>query len=500
MKRTLIVLLLIFVLFVPPSLATVLVVKTGEYANIPAALAVPPSPGDTIDVQEDQVLSSYVNIGGAVINGSSGSPITLMSTNGSSITAPSGGAAFYVNAADYIVFKDLRVIAHASGSTRGVNLANSAAETINLEVDNCYFEGFSQGGVSWLVSNANASIMTSPTVKNSTFKECGSLGSTYAAVDFRTEAAAVNAVLTNATATGNTFIDCPYIGIRFFGEGVFATYGWSGGVLIANNTYTNCFGGTAIGGFGSSGYGENLIYGNSSTGMTGAAGGVDLFYSQYVDIYDEDHQDSTTDTIDGNGILVDKGNQHVRIRDSLINNMLGKSGVAWSGAAVMVLDSQDVTVSEIRGSGNKCNLYFGDTGDISISDIDVTNITLTEAVDYGIYLSTGLDATDLAEIKLRNIISTGDGSGVDIQDETTGGGSFDEDYNSHYNFSTSNEAGAHNVTGDPLVDAFFSIPKTSPCRNAGDNSVVDASTRVIWGGTVDIGAFEYEDKILTIGR
>jgi hypothetical protein len=67
-------------------------------------------------------------------------------------------------------------------------------------------------------------------------------------------------------------------------------------------------------------------------------------------------------------------------------------------------------------------------------------------------------------------------------------------------WQTASSDDANSIAVDPQLNENYSIPKNSPCRNAGDNSVVDASTRVIWGGTVDIGAFEYEDKILTIGE
>jgi hypothetical protein len=58
---------------------------------------------------------------------------------------------------------------------------------------------------------------------------------------------------------------------------------------------------------------------------------------------------------------------------------------------------------------------------------------------------------------------------------------------------------ANGVNTDPLLNADYSIQKTSSCRNAGDNSVVDASVRAIWGGTVDIGAIEYEEKGISGG-
>jgi hypothetical protein len=60
-------------------------------------------------------------------------------------------------------------------------------------------------------------------------------------------------------------------------------------------------------------------------------------------------------------------------------------------------------------------------------------------------------------------------------------------------------ADTNGINTDPLLNDDWSIKRTSPCRNAGDNSVVDASVHPIWGGIVDIGAVEYEEKGISGG-
>ena len=324
---------------------------------------------DIVDIQDDQALSSTVTVNNGD-SGTSGQPVIFTSTNGSTITGPDSNAAFFLNDADYIKFSNLSMAAHANGSTRGISITQAAGTTSSLEVDNCTFTNFSQGGVSWLVTGTNASIVNSPSVTNSTFTACGSSPS-YGAISFRSEDDAPNAVLTDATITGNTFTNSPYLDIYLFGEGVFATYGWSGGVVIQDNTSSgSVFGSIKVGAFAAADWGTNLISGNYVTGSQGANGGINVFYNQYLSIYDNEIEDGTSDGIDGNGILVDQGNQYVRVYQNEINRMTGNAGEEGSGFGVMILDAQYVDVYRNVGTGNKGGFYQGDTGDITVTDID----------------------------------------------------------------------------------------------------------------------------------
>jgi hypothetical protein len=152
-------------------------------------------------------------------------------------------------------------------------------------------------------------------------------------------------------------------------------------------------------------YGDNVIRQNECCYNKGAAGGMNIFASRYIDIYENkcDGNSPNEEGIDGNGILVDHGNSHIRIYKNELRNNHGTSGVDNSGAGLMVLDSSDILVCKNTIGYNKIGIYIGGKGvsaNIVIIDNDILNnygynyYVDTVADDYSITLDNNLISED----------------------------------------------------------------------------------------------------------
>ena len=99
--------------------------------------------------------------------------------------------------------------------------------------------------------------------------------------------------------------------------------------------------------------------------------------------------------------------------------------------------------------------------------------------------------TDIAQLDYKNNIFTSDGTGTDIDDNSTGGGTLMEDYNNFYNFSVNNESGVNNLTVDPRLNSQY-VPRNKDVANGGYlGSWMDADSGLIrYGSGPPIGAKE----------
>jgi hypothetical protein len=136
-------------------------------------------------------------------------------------------------------------------------------------------------------------------------------------------------------------------------------------VKIIGNRVTRNTGGIAVRGVTSPAgrWDDNVVEGNVCSSNSGVTGGVNIFWSHYVDIVRNDCSDNSSYAQDGNGILVDHGNKKIRVRWNRVDRNKGSPSTAASGVGVMVLDSQDVDVYGNVGGGNRVGLWLaGDPG------------------------------------------------------------------------------------------------------------------------------------------
>lgn len=194
----------------------------------------------------------------------------------------------------------------------------------------------------------------------------------------------------------------------------------------------------------------------------------------------------------GGGIYVNLG-APIIVNNTLIGNQANAGGAGlWleSSQGARVADNT-FTLNRTGGIGGAIMLRGGSA--------TIVNNTLVEnqsgSTGGGIYCDTSPAGT------IQNNIVAFNSSGIHETD-----GTFIEDYNCLFENSVINydglSPGAHDIQADPLVaedaNGDFHIQPTSPCRDHGTNSVVQAGDTDIdgqariqpAGGTVDIGADE----------
>lgn len=151
----------------------------------------------------------------------------------------------------------------------------------------------------------------------------------------------------------------------------------------------------AVHSFGSStsAYGKNIIANNTIRGTLGDTGGINVFYNQYMDIYGNTCADLSTDNIDGNCILIDHLNDHVRVFQNYGHDMLGDAGADNSGVGFMILDSTNVhAYGNIFWNVKNCFWFSGETTE---SGNVVENNTCNNGTLYGARVQAAADADSL---------------------------------------------------------------------------------------------------------
>ena len=236
---------------------------------------------------------------------------------------------------------------------------------------------------------------------------------------------------------------------------------------------------------------------------------------------------------------------------SVLNNcvLTDNSGAQGGGAGASTLNNCTLTRNlaedgggAIGGTMNNCSLTGNtayDGGGAYSSTLN--NCTLTgnasESIGGGAWSSTltnclltGNSAGDwgggVASSTLNNCTLVGNSADSPWSDQTKGGGAYastlnncivyynradyyDNHYGSTLNYSCTPDAGSGvgNITAAPTFVDFaggnLRLQSNSPCINAGNNAYVTAATDLdglprIAGGTVDIGAYEFQSPASTI--
>jgi len=157
-------------------------------------------------------------------------------------------------------------------------------------------------------------------------------------------------------------------------------------VVIEENTVRRNAGGIALRGVGSSTgyYGKSYIRNNVCSDNLSVTGGINIFWTSYLDIVGNDCSGNRSDTIDGNGILIDHGNRQIRIEKNRASNNSGNTAHLNSGVGIMVLDSSEIFVKNNVVEGNKIGIYFG--GQAGARDVVVSGNEIADSKRVGLFV------------------------------------------------------------------------------------------------------------------
>jgi hypothetical protein len=319
-----------------------------------------------------------------------------------------GGRALNVgNGAHYTRVLGCDLTGHSSGPTLGLPVANGNALT-DLVVEGNTFRGqcSAAGCVGQFVVAAGASVtLTRPTIRGNRFL---GFSSPRSIIHLRANATGITQTITDLRIEDNEFVDC--LGIPIEVNSQTQAYGTHTGLKILRNKLRNCrlapgsdiLGGNVIRGFAPSttlGFGRNEIAYNDIDGLTGQYGGFNLFFST-LHVHHNRMRDLSTLTIDGNGILLDHGNDGCVIEHNIFEAVQINPGVNNSGAGVMVLDSINCKVRHNLFRECSQGVYIGsqahpDTGNVPFQSVEVTNNTIVGSDVRAFWASAGA-GTDTA--------------------------------------------------------------------------------------------------------
>lgn len=354
----------------------------------------------------------------------------------------------------------LRCAITGDGSAQVVALpvANGNSLT-DLVINDCDFYGScgAQGFISQFVTAAGASVsLTRATIKGNRFHQCQSPRSI---IHLRSDTGVTAHTRTDLVIDENVFEGCA--GILIEVNSPLNTYGLNTGIKVRRNVERNCgyavgsalLGGNVIRGFAPSttpGFGPNDISYNEIRDLRGQYGGFNLFFGEYR-VHRNLMDGIYTDTIDGNGVLLDHGNQRCVVTRNLFLRIYGKSGVSNSGCAVMVLDSTDCVVEANHGRDVAVGVYIGaqahaDTGGSPNQSLQAVCNTFSGCAVAGVRLQADAATDNVVESNLF----TGPGAAVSSGVTWTG-----ESNNRFYGMAAASGHTLHasSSTDDPLVNA-----------------------------------------------
>lgn len=356
------------------------------------------------------------------------------------------------------------------------NTTPTTLSNVNITGNTIY--GQTRYGIQSIYSGASTQSLTDLTISNNTIRDNGNSGIFLQCGVASTACTYVRPTISGnvVTGNGNTGIvlqDC-YDGVDTVGTCADVTTNTPSDYqdcVIASNTVTGQTAGGGIAIYGcvpsvASTYGLNLIYGNNASYNRGVTGGLDLFNSTYVSIYDNVFSYNSTDTIDGNGLLIDYGNRFTRAYRNVTDGNVGVPGTDNSGVGIMCLKCIDVAIYSNKGKKNKTGMFFAG-GSFAESGVAIWHNTLTENQTYAVYFDNSQDASSTTLVN-----NAFDGPGTCIYVEASGNVNT-ENYNAlacstrrNYN-SVGWSDGANSITSALDVDENLKPKVTSPLRRAG---------------------------------
>ena len=344
---------------------------------------------------------------------------------------------------DYIGNRFISNAAQPAFSFYGINGEDHVDVLVEGNTFNCTGQGAATGkaaALEWFAAaSGGLSTLTRVKIRNNLFENCNTAGTAVSVMQLRVDnAASTSCAITDLEVDGNVFRNYKGVAIRLRDDHTGDTYDKFKGVKVRNNQFydggeatTPGWGGCiSIGSFGPSttvGFGLNELTGNVGYRQIGAAGGINCFFGSYY-IANNYFEDLSTNTIDGNAILVDLQCRDVLVFNNRWRNLRGKAGVVNSGVGVMVLNATNVRVSGNVGYDMKVGIHIGDDG--TGQSAKLNNNTFWGVTDYAIYMHADADR---ANVSMYN--NTFQGTGYSVYNNSASAWSL-ENFNNFDGFSS----------------------------------------------------------------
>lgn len=394
---------------------------------------------------------------------------------------------------DYIENTFVSDAANSAFSIYGINGEDHVDVLIEGNTFRCTGRGLAAGKaatIEWFAAaSGGVSTLTRFKIRNNVFENCNTAGTAVSVMQLRVDnAASTSCAITDLEVDGNVFRNYKGVAIRLRDDHTGDTYDRFKGVKVRNNTFfdggeatTPGWGGCiSIGSFGPSttvGWGRNELTGNKGYRQVGAAGGINCFYGSYY-IANNYFEDLSTNTIDGNAILVDLQCRDVLVFNNRWRNLTGKAGVVNSGVGVMVLNATNVRVFGNVGHAMKVGIHIGDDG--TGQSAKLHNNTMWGVTDYAIYMHADADR---ANVSMYN--NTFQGTGHTVYNNSASAWSL-EDYNNFDGFASGtyqHTLGSNDETQSMSAyvrdDGSLIVPNTATIATVGtDNPLATSGTYV----------------------
>ncbi|CAK0748878.1 exported hypothetical protein [Gammaproteobacteria bacterium] len=384
-----------------------------------------------------------------------------------------------------------------SNGTYGIYLPTGSIAYSDIVVSDTTFQGQTGKGFVWNPTGTQTSSISTIKFIRDIFRNI-----TTAGIDIHQSTTNTAAVVSDITIDNTKFYDMTGYSIWATSNTTNVASPW-GKISVTNVTCGNVGSCISSGGNNATTWGDNNYTDNTIYNTTMASGPLDIFNSKYVTIARNQvnplvsqSSTNTSGQIDNTGVLLDFGNQYVRIYDNNINRMLGEPTKINSGCAINILSSQHVWAYNNKGTGNKHSLYASYVGVMPFQDVNFFYNTFTNSVVNGILLRDTITPTIAQQFTFKNNSLSNSGTGTGFNAETSNAETVHSN-NIFYNFSTTytNQAvGIGESTANPVLDDNYRPLPTSPAINAGVclPEVTDdyVGTHRPWGSGCTIGAYE----------
>ena len=292
--------------------------------------------------------------------------------------------------------------------------------------------------------------------------------------------------LTNCTVTGCTAVD--------YGGGISN----NGTLTLTGSTISNNHNGGNFGGGIMNDLAGSLTVTNTTISGNSAGAGAGIYSDGTLTLTNSTITGNTATVVDANGVSGSGGGLLAAGTTTISNCIFSGNTASNDGGGLIVILSANVKVINCAFSGNTAQDGGGISGAVNNNPGYTGVTTIINSTISG--NSSGIKLGGNGTTHFRNSI-VANSTGADCNRL---GGTINAQYGLiEAGLTCVNGTNSNNLTGDPALNGDLTLSSTSPAINVGSNALaLDANNNAlttdlagntrIRGGTVDMGAYEYE--------